>query len=242
MSVDNCHLRLEKVEDCVDGFVLLLHSQTGVAVASSHAALLEVQRVEEELHPLIEGWYGKFERVNTVIDKKIVWVDEELDRVMALIGEKIQSEMEDIKTRFQEALDVEGQRYGVLARDMELVKSRLETAQENNILLASRLSAFQVRILEIEDVLMDDANAEGEPLDLSSDHDPVENVNAIPVPGPSVVHTLVPVEVPSKYIPPSLHVTPSPPYVASHGDNLEHSGVPEYWVDSDVIADLEVDQ
>jgi hypothetical protein len=132
--------------------------------------------------------------------------------------------------------------YGVLARDMELVKLRLETTQENNILLASRLSAFQVRILEIEDALMDDANAEGEPLDLSSDHDLVENIIAILVPGPSMVHTLVPVEVPSKYIPPSLHVTPSPPYVASYGDNLEHSGVPEYWVDSDVIADSEVNQ
>jgi hypothetical protein len=113
MLVDNCHLCLEKVEDCVDGFVLLLRSQTGVAAGSSRVALLEVQRVEKELHPLIEGWYGKFKRVNTVIDKKIVWVDEELDRVMALIGEKIQSEVEDIKTCFQEALDVEGQRYGV---------------------------------------------------------------------------------------------------------------------------------
>jgi hypothetical protein len=132
MSVDNCHLHLEKVEDHVDSFVSLLCSQTGVTAASSCVALMEAQRVEKELHSQIEGWYGKFKRVNTVIDKKIVQVDEELDRVTALMGEKIQSEMEDVGARFQEALNLEGRRYGVLARDMELVKSRLETAQCQN--------------------------------------------------------------------------------------------------------------
>jgi hypothetical protein len=147
MSVDNAHLHLEKVEDCVDGFVSLLRSQTGVMAASSRVALFEAQRVEKEFCPMIEGWYGKFEKVNDIIDKKIIWFKEELDRVMALVGEKIQSGMEDLNMRFAEALEVEGVRYGVLVRDMELVKSWLETAQENNVLLASRLSAFQVRLL-----------------------------------------------------------------------------------------------
>jgi hypothetical protein len=183
---------------------------------------------------LIKGWPGKFSRINDIIDKKIVQFEEELDKVMALVGEKIQSGMEDLNTRFVEALEVEAVKYGVLSRDMELVKSRLETAQENNTLLASRLSAFQVRLLKIEDVLMEDADAEGEPSDSSSDQDPVENIVAIPVPGPSVVHTLVPVEVPSEYIPPSLCVTPSPPHVAEHMEDPEHSGVPEYWVDQEV--------
>jgi hypothetical protein len=55
MLVDNVHLCLEKVEDCVDGFMSLLHSQTGVAAASSYAALYEAQRMEKELRSLIEG-------------------------------------------------------------------------------------------------------------------------------------------------------------------------------------------
>jgi hypothetical protein len=88
--------------------------------------------------------------------------------------------------------------------------------------------------LEGKDILMEDMDAKGEPLDSSSDLDPVENVVAIPIPGPSVVHTLVPVETPSEFIPPSLHVTPSPPYVAEHVEDLEHSGVPEFWVDPEV--------
>jgi hypothetical protein len=242
MLVDNAHLRLEKVEDHVDGFMSLLCSQTGVTAASSCAALCEVQRVEKELHLLIEGWYGKFKKVNIIINKKIIRFEEELDRVMALVGEKIQSGMEDLSTQFNEALEVEGQRYGVLARDMELVKSQLETAQENNVLLAGRLSAFQVRLLEVKDVLMEDADAEGEPSDLSSDLDPVQNMVAIPIPGPVVVHTLVPVEVSSEYIPPSLCITPSPPYMAELGEGPEHSGVPKYWVDLDAVVDLEVNQ
>jgi hypothetical protein len=196
--------------------------------------LFEVQRVEKGLHPMVEGWYGKFEWVNDIINKKIVRLEGELDRVTALVGEKVQSGMDELNERFAEALRVEGVRYGVLAWDMELVKSQLETAQENNVLLVSRLSAFQVRLLEVEDVLMEDANAEGEPSDLSSDLDPVENVVAIPIPGPSVVHTLVPVEVPSEFIPPSLRVTPSPPYVAECLEDPEHSGVPEFWVDPEV--------
>jgi hypothetical protein len=83
--------------------------------------------------------------------------------------------------------------------------------------------------------MLDANDAEGEPLDSSSDLGPVENMVAIPVPGLSVViRTLVPMEIPSEYIPPSLHLTPSPPYVAERSEDPEHSGVPESWVDPGV--------
>jgi hypothetical protein len=67
----------------------------------------------------------------------MVRLDKELDRVMALVGEKITVGMEELRAQFLEALGVEGRRYGVLARDMELVKLWLVMAQENNIFLAS---------------------------------------------------------------------------------------------------------
>jgi hypothetical protein len=123
MLVDNTHLHLEKVEDCVDGFMSLLCSQTGIAAASSHVALFEVQRVEKGLCPMIEGWYGKFKQVNGIIDKKIVQLEEELDRVTALVGEKVDGGMADLSEKFAEVLRVEGVKYEALARDMELVKS-----------------------------------------------------------------------------------------------------------------------
>jgi hypothetical protein len=56
----------------------------------------------------------------------------------------------------------------------------------------------------------------------------------IPILGVSMIHTHVPVEVPSEFIPPSLHLMPSPPYIAEHLEDLEHSGIPEFWVDPGV--------
>jgi hypothetical protein len=115
---------------------------------------------------------------------------------------------------------------------MELVKSRLETAQENNVLLASHLGAFQARVMDLEDVMLSESeDAKGEPVD-SSDSEPVENMVAIPIPGPSVIHTLIPVETSIEFIPPVLQGTPSPPYVAEQAEDPEHYGVPEYWAES----------
>jgi hypothetical protein len=77
-------------------------------------------------------------------------------------------------------------------------------------------------------------DTEGEVLLLSfssTDVEPVENMVAIPVPTPSVFHTLIPVKVPEEFIPPSLHSTPSPPYIQAREDDPLHDGVPEYWVD-----------
>jgi hypothetical protein len=78
---------------------------------------------------------------------------------------------------------------------------------------------------------MESSDAEGEPSDSSSDLEPVENMVAIPVPGPSVITTLVPLD--SEYIPPVLRVTPSPPYVAERSEDPAHGGVPESWAESD---------
>jgi hypothetical protein len=61
--------------------------------------------------------------------------------------------------------------------------------------------------------------------------DPVENMVAILIPAPSIIHTLV--EIPKEFILPSLRSTPSPPYVQAVEDDLSHDGVLEYWVNQD---------
>jgi hypothetical protein len=79
-----------------------------------------------------------------------------------------------------------------------------------------------------------DDNAEGDVASLSeslTNAEPVENIVAIPVPAPSIVHTLVLVEIPEEFIPPSLHSTPSPPYIQAREEDLSHDGVLEYWAD-----------
>jgi hypothetical protein len=62
---------------CVDGFLQALCSNTRVASLSSLVALKEAQHVESELCPMIEGWFGKLEQCNTIIDKKFIHLDKE---------------------------------------------------------------------------------------------------------------------------------------------------------------------
>jgi hypothetical protein len=75
----------------------------------------------------------------------------------------------------------------------------------------------------------------------SSDLDPVENMVAIPVPAPSVIHTLV--EIPEEFVPPILRPssavpsTPSPEYVQALEDDPAHDGTPEYWADPEAGVD-----
>jgi hypothetical protein len=91
--------------------------------------------------------------------------------------------------------------------------------------------SLQGRVAELEDVVMEESDdAKGEVVSSSSsDLDPVKNMVAIPVPGPSIVQTLILVD----FVPPSLHSSLSP-YVAAVEDDPSHDGVPEYWVDPDV--------
>ena len=82
-----------------------------------------------------------------------------------------------------------------------------------------------------------DADAEVNPDSSSSsstDVEPVENLVAILVPAPSIIHMFVPINTPEEFIPPSLHGAPSPPYIEDRDEDLAHDGVPEYWVDPSV--------
>jgi hypothetical protein len=231
-SINNLNIWRDCVDDCLDGLTQSIQSNTKFASSVSRASLMEAQCIEKELRLMIEGWFGKLERCNTIINKKFVNLEEELDKVVALVGEKIQSGMEDLSSRLSEALELEGRWYGVLARDVEMLKSRLETSQATNVLLSSLVSSLQGRITELEEAVIEesDNDAKGDVVSSSLlDLEPVENMVAIPIPAPSVVHTLVPME----FIPPSLCSSP-PPYVEAVGEDPLHGGVLEYWVNPDV--------
>jgi hypothetical protein len=84
---------------------------------------------------------------------------------------------------------------------------------------------------------MEESDAEGDVVELSefsTDMDLVENMVAIPVPAPSVVHALVPVEDSLEFIPPVLQSegAPLPPYITEHEEDPMHDGVPELWVET----------
>jgi hypothetical protein len=119
------------------------------------------------------------------------------------------------------------------------LEEKLENTMGMVALLSGLVHSNWDCVNNLEDVVMEesDDNAEGEMASSSSSTDVelVENMVAIPVPAPSVIHqSLIPIKVPEEFIPPSLHSTPSPPYVQVQEEDLLHSGVLEYWVDPEV--------
>jgi hypothetical protein len=113
------------------------------------------------------------------------------------------------------------------------LEERLEHILSHIANPAGVVTNLQTRVGELEDVVMEEADGEGDTAvsTSSSEFDPVENMVVIPIP-PPVIHTLIPVELSEAFIPPSLQTSPSPPYVEVHEEDLVHDGVPEYWVDT----------
>jgi hypothetical protein len=202
---------------------------------------MEAQRVEKELCPMVEGWFGKLEHCNTIVDKRFIKMEEETDKVVALVGEKIEGKFREISSQFLEAMEEEEACLVFLEGKVWELEGKLETSHATNILLASLITSIQSRVGELEDVVMEDVeklDAEGEIVESldslsSTDVDPVENMVVISVPAPSQIHSLIPIEVPLEFIPLSLRGTPSPPYFLAREDDPAHDRVLEHWVDQD---------
>jgi hypothetical protein len=203
----------------------------------------EIQRVQRESRKEIEGMFAKFKWVNQIVDKKTIRMDEELDRVVALVGERIDTKLREITADWVEAMEIEENRRKALEGKVTLLEEKVVnflTYQQDTVALVLSL---QGRLTEVEDVMMEDPEEVQEEVSSSSlsDLDPVENMVAIPVPGPSIIHTLV--EIPEEFIPPVLRLsssitsTPSPEYVQALEEDPSHAGVPKYWVDPEVGDD-----
>ena len=106
-------------------------------------------------------------------------------------------------------------------KDLETKVEELEQRLKDTVVL---MSSFSDCLVEVEDTMMEDSDAEGEAAASSSllDFGLVENMVIIPVSGPLVIHTLTPIS--DAFIPPSVQVQKEDPV---------HSGVPEYWAGPD---------
>jgi hypothetical protein len=205
---------------------------------------LEIQRVQQETQGHIEGLFQKFKRVNTIVDKKIIHQEEEMDQVVELVGQKIDTKMGEFSSDLMEALEIEENRRKDLEAKVSGLEERLEHTLTHVANLASLLLSVQSCVVEVEGAVMEESEDDtgGEVLSsLSSDLDPVENMVAIPIPAPSVIHTLV--EIPEEFVPPihrsslSVPSTPSLEYVQALEDDPAHDGTPEYWADPEVGDD-----
>ena len=164
-------------------------------------------------------------------------MDEELDRVVALVGERIDTKLGEITSDWVEVLEIEESRRKALEGKVAFLEEKVVnflTYQQDTVTLDLSL---QGRLTEVEDTMMEDSEGVQEEVSSSSssDLDPIENMVAIPVPAPSIIHMLV--EIPEEFVPlilqPSSSVasTPSPKYVQALEEDPSHAGIPEYWAD-----------
>ena len=166
-------------------------------------------------------------------------MEEELDQVVSLVGEKIGVKIGEITSNWVEALEIEENQRKDLEGKVAFLEEKitnclLHQADTVNLILSLH------RLSEVEDAVMGEPEEEDAEVlsSSSSDIDPVENMVAMPVPAPSIVHTLV--EIPEEFVPPifrlssSVTSTPSPEYIQTLEEDPSHVGVPEYWVDPEV--------
>jgi chromosome segregation ATPase len=232
-SMDNAHQGIEDLGDRIDGFVSSLRTYNNQYTSSHRSLFQEMHQHKREARTDHESLLGKFARTDEVIDKRFVQLDNELEKVVGLVGDKIKKEIGKITTEFAEAMEVEEGWRATLESKVVGLEARLEEALEAISSLTTLVVSLQTRVGELEDAVMEeasDADGEGTAVSTSSsEFDPVENMVAIPIPPPVI--TLIPIEVPEAFIPPSLRTTLSPPYVTSREEDPESNGVPEFWAD-----------
>jgi hypothetical protein len=235
---------LERLSGRVDAFVASSHRVSSLCETSSRSMGMEIQRVQRESWGQIEDLFRKFEKVNDVIDKKIVKQDEEMDQVVELVGQKIDAKMGEFSSDLMEALEIEENWRKDLEGKVAFLKEKLVNLLTHMADLVALVLSVQAYVVELEDAVMEESE-EGDSGEVvsssSSDMDPVENMVAIPVPAPSTFHTLV--EIPEEFVPPilwppsSVPLTPSPEYVQALEDDPAHDGTPEYWADPEAGVD-----
>jgi hypothetical protein len=236
VSMGSAHEELENLGSRVDSCVAV-NRRTASIVEDNARFLATVCSGQVEVCELAEDLNRKFIWINEVIDKKMVRQDEELDRVTGLVGERIDSKFSEFSDDFMEAVAAEEARRVNLEAKVAFLEEKLTDSLLHSADLVNLVLALQARVSEVEDAVMEESKEGGGEVasSSSSDLDPVENMVAILVPAPSVIHTLV--AIPEEFVPPILRPssvvpsTPSPEYVQALEDDPAHNGTPEYWAD-----------
>jgi hypothetical protein len=241
-SMGLVHEQLETLGDRMDGCVAA-GRRTAAIVEGNARFLTTVRSGQVEVCELAEDLNRKFIRINEVINKKMVCQDEELDRVVGLVGERVDSKFINFSNQFMEAVDIEEAWRVALEAKVTSLEEKLTDSLLHSSDLVNLVLTLQNRVGEIEDAVMEESEGSGQEVvsSSSSDLDPIENMVAIPVPAPSIIHTLV--AIPEEFIPPILQSssavpsTPSLEYVQALEDDPAHDGTPEYWADPEAGVD-----
>ena len=109
-SMGSAHKQLENLGDRVDGCFAETQRVCSLSETNSRSLGAEIQQVQRESRREIEGMFSKFKRVNQIIDKKTMRMDKELDRVVALVGKKIEARVGEMTSDWLEAMEAEENR------------------------------------------------------------------------------------------------------------------------------------
>jgi hypothetical protein len=155
------HEQLEDLGDRVDG-QHAANRRLG-SLHETHARFItsEVLKVRQEGRSQYKGCLGKIERISDIIDKKIVHMDEELDKVVGLIGQKIDAKFGEFSSDFMEVMEIEEN----WRKDLEAKVAFLEEKLTDSFLRMSDLTnlvlSLQSRVSEVEDAVMEESEDDG---------------------------------------------------------------------------------
>ena len=120
---------------------------------------LEIQKVHQESWKEIEGLFSKFEWVNQIFNKKAVRMEEELDRVVSLVGEKIDAKIREITSDWVEALEIKENWRKDLEEKVTFLEEKITNCLLHQADTVNLVLALQGRISEVEDAVMEEAES-----------------------------------------------------------------------------------
>jgi hypothetical protein len=97
-----------------------------------------------------ESLLGKVARSDDIIDRKFVQMDTELEKVVGLVGDKIEKEVGKIATEFAEAMDVEEEWRAASEAKTASLEVRLGEAFDTISSLTTLVVALQSRVGDSE--------------------------------------------------------------------------------------------
>jgi hypothetical protein len=92
-----------------------------------------------------------------VIDKKMVHQDEELDRVVGLVGERIDVKMGEFSSDLMETLEIEENRRKDLEAKVAFLEEKLINSLNHTTDLVCLVVSVQSRVSELEEAIMEES-------------------------------------------------------------------------------------
>jgi hypothetical protein len=114
---------------------------------------LEVNNVWTQLLDMNPSLLVKFKRNSTILDKKFIHLDKELEKVVRLIGEKIEAKFGEFSNKFLEVMGIEDTCWSAL-------EERVTALEGIVALFTGLLSSVQQCVGELEDAMLEESDAD----------------------------------------------------------------------------------